>query len=163
MMPGSKKIEIFARNNNLREGWISLGNQLGENFQSWKIILNCDNCNKSINTGIKRYKSRLIPNYDICEYCFMYSQQSEEFIFNHTSKDFFMFNNNIDEEVLHYYFSCNKCNREPIWGNRFTCEECENYDLCETCFDQLISEGDSHIKEHKINNIEVSIRLDIFS
>ena len=28
MMPGAKKIEIFARNNNLREGWLSLGNQI---------------------------------------------------------------------------------------------------------------------------------------
>ena len=32
MMPGSKKVEVFARNNNLREGWLSLGNQLGEVF-----------------------------------------------------------------------------------------------------------------------------------
>ena len=31
-MPGAKKIELFARNNNLRSGWFSLGNQLGEVF-----------------------------------------------------------------------------------------------------------------------------------
>ena len=29
LMPGAKKIELFARNNNLRPGWLSLGNQLG--------------------------------------------------------------------------------------------------------------------------------------
>lgn len=28
MMPGAKKIEIFAKNNNVRQGWLSLGNQL---------------------------------------------------------------------------------------------------------------------------------------
>lgn len=32
LMPGAKKIELFARNNNLRPGWFSLGNQLGESF-----------------------------------------------------------------------------------------------------------------------------------
>ena len=26
MMPGAKKVEIFARNNNLRPGWLDLGN-----------------------------------------------------------------------------------------------------------------------------------------
>jgi len=26
MLPGSNKIELFARNNNLRYGWFSLGN-----------------------------------------------------------------------------------------------------------------------------------------
>lgn len=26
LMPGAKKIELFARNNNLRPGWFSLGN-----------------------------------------------------------------------------------------------------------------------------------------
>lgn len=28
MMPGAKKVEVFARNNNLRQGWLSLGNQI---------------------------------------------------------------------------------------------------------------------------------------
>lgn len=32
-MPGAKKMEIFARNNNLRQGWLSLGNQIGEVFE----------------------------------------------------------------------------------------------------------------------------------
>lgn len=30
LMPGSKKIELFGRNNNLRAGWLTLGNQLGQ-------------------------------------------------------------------------------------------------------------------------------------
>lgn len=32
MMPTANKIELFARNNNLRPGWLSLGNQLGEKY-----------------------------------------------------------------------------------------------------------------------------------
>lgn len=35
MMPGSKKIELFSRNHNLRPGWFSLGNQLGDLFEKW--------------------------------------------------------------------------------------------------------------------------------
>ena len=30
LMPNAKKIEIFARNHNMRSGWLSLGNQLGK-------------------------------------------------------------------------------------------------------------------------------------
>lgn len=33
MVPGAKKIEIFARNNNLKKGWFSLGNELGSDFE----------------------------------------------------------------------------------------------------------------------------------
>jgi mRNA (2'-O-methyladenosine-N6-)-methyltransferase len=50
-MPGSKKIELFARNNNLRKGWLSLGNQLGENYVNWKNTITCDECDKEILTG----------------------------------------------------------------------------------------------------------------
>ena len=32
MMPGAKKIELFAKNYNLRANWFSLGNQLGDFF-----------------------------------------------------------------------------------------------------------------------------------
>jgi len=35
IMPGSKKIEIFGRNNNLRPGWFTVGNQLGETYEKW--------------------------------------------------------------------------------------------------------------------------------
>ena len=32
LLPTANKIELFARNNNLHEGWLSLGNQLGLNY-----------------------------------------------------------------------------------------------------------------------------------
>ena len=69
-MPGAKKIELFARNNNLRKGWLSLGNQLGENYVNWKNTIMCDECDKEILTGNRRYKSRVRANYDICNGCF---------------------------------------------------------------------------------------------
>ena len=43
-MPTANKIELFARNNNLREGWLSLGNQLGENYVNLKAEVYCQKC-----------------------------------------------------------------------------------------------------------------------
>jgi mRNA (2'-O-methyladenosine-N6-)-methyltransferase len=40
-MPTANKIELFARNNNLREGWLSLGNQLGENYIERNDFVKC--------------------------------------------------------------------------------------------------------------------------
>jgi hypothetical protein len=68
-MPTANKIELFARNNNLREGWLSLGNQLGENYINIKVAVNCEKCKREIELGIKRYKSKSKPNVDFCENC----------------------------------------------------------------------------------------------
>jgi hypothetical protein len=187
MMPGSKKIELFARNNNLREGWLSLGNQLGENYQQWKNIIVCDNCNKNIIIGLKRYKSKIVANYDICENCYDLNFKNNEtnsiihfeksyhlennneesknsnfdppVLNNHKSKDFFEFKNNIDEDILHQYYCCNNCNTEPIWGNRFQCTLCENFDLCEACFDKEICNEEKkilpHVLEHEFKCYEM--------
>lgn len=175
MMPGAKKIELFARNNNLREGWLSLGNQLGENFQSWKNIVVCDICKKNIHIGIKRFKSKKIANYDICHYCFenfenlkngsnsssnqsstnkiilnMQNDLSNNFqVENHSVNEFFELKNNIDEDILHYYYSCDRCKCEPIWGNRFMCLECDNYDLCESCFDKELEISNARKIQHQ--------------
>lgn len=188
MMPGSKKIELFARNNNLREGWLSLGNQLGENYHSWKNIVVCDNCKKNIDLGIKRYKSKLIPNFDICQKCYELHfkktgsnefnengvningfdnnhscnpkiQLEEATLNGHKFNNFFEIKNNIDEDILHQYYSCNNCNSEPIWGNRFHCSTCENFDLCESCFDKEIlnetNKESPHVLVHDFKCFEV--------
>lgn len=161
MMPGSKKVELFARNNNLRHGWLSLGNQLGENYQAWQNIVNCDSCHKHISVNIQRYKSRIAANYDLCQKCYLFhfsspsssssvslDTNSSGITFNgHHKQDFFVLKNNIDEDILHQYYSCNICNSEPIWGNRFHCTVCDNFDLCEACFDkQVLEAGESKPK-----------------
>ena len=73
-MPTANKIELFARNNNLRPGWLSLGNQLGENYLNSRQIATCDKCKTQIELGTKRYKSKTKANFDICEPCFSSSQ-----------------------------------------------------------------------------------------
>lgn len=70
MLPTASKIEIFARNNNLRKGWLSIGNQLGINYEKWKNVIDCDLCSNTIKTGEKRFKSRIAANVDICELCY---------------------------------------------------------------------------------------------
>lgn len=35
LSPGTRKLEIFARPHNVRPGWVSMGNQLGELARSW--------------------------------------------------------------------------------------------------------------------------------
>lgn len=123
LMPGAKKIELFARNNNLKPGWLSLGNQLGETYDKWFNVLECNNCHKNIMKGVKRFKSKKIQNYDLCKDCMISLCLKDE--------EFFEMRNDIDEDVLHHYHKCNQCEAEPIWGIRFACQECENYDLCE--------------------------------
>lgn len=131
IMPGSKKCEIFARNNNLRPGWFSQGNQLGPQFDKWKNNISCDICEEIIKIGTKRYKSKLLANTDICETCWINKNDGK-----FDENDYFVLNNDIDEDVLHQYHRCNMCFIEPIWGTRFTCKTCEDFDLCEACFDK---------------------------
>lgn len=131
IMPGSKKCEVFARNNNLRPGWFSLGNQLGPQFDKWKNNISCDICEQVITIGTKRYKSKSTANTDICDNCWINKNDGK-----FDEADYFVLNNDIDEDVLHQYHRCNLCFIEPIWGTRFTCKTCEDFDLCETCFDK---------------------------
>ncbi|EAR99108.2 MT-A70 family protein (macronuclear) [Tetrahymena thermophila SB210] len=156
LIPGAKKIELFARNNNLRPGWVSVGNQLGETYEKWMHQVNCDNCHQEIVKGkLKRYKSRRINNYDICENC----------VLNFDKKDFYEIQNKVNEDILHNYQSCNRCEAEPIWGIRFHCMICKDFDLCEACVDEntkLCEEEQFHNLQHDMKIIEVPVFADGF-
>lgn len=152
MMPGAKKVELFAKNHNLRHGWFSLGNQLGDEFGRWFNTIGCNHCNQTIPIGVRRYKARYQPNYDLCETCFQTLVELDK-------DDFFIMNNNVTEDVLHYYHECSHCHSEPIWGTRFTCLDCENFDLCEACFDlNLQSDVRFHDIRHNIHALEIPIQ-----
>lgn len=69
MFPSTKKIEVYARNNNLRFGWFSLGNQLGESYDKWLLMLHCDKCHCALKPNTVRYKAKRRANYDLCERC----------------------------------------------------------------------------------------------
>lgn len=131
MMPGARKIELFAKNHNLHEGWLSLGNRLGENFElDSQIVYSCNECSCNIKPGeSKRYKSKKKGGEDLCEKCFAKGKDSN---------DFFAFDNLIEEAVYHDWYSCDNCGQQPICGVRFSLMHSDDYDLCETCFDELI-------------------------
>ena len=74
-MPTANKIELFARNNNLKKGWLSLGNQLGENYLDLKVEVHCHHCKNQIQLYTKRYKSKLTANINICDNCINKSPQ----------------------------------------------------------------------------------------
>jgi N6-adenosine-specific RNA methylase IME4 len=78
MFKGGKKVEIFARNHNLRFGIFSMGNELGESYDKWLLRLECDKCGESLSSGRKRFKSKGKPNYDLCQKC-VASHESSEF------------------------------------------------------------------------------------
>ena len=128
LMPTANKIELFARNNNLREGWLSLGNQLGENYINWQNVINCDCCKGEIQVGMKRLKHKYQPNVDFCYSCFEKQKTLKE-------SDFFVLDNSTEEDILHEYIKCDICHVEPIWGPRFKCRTCEDMDVCEQCYD----------------------------
>lgn len=134
MMPNSRKIEVFARNNNLRKGWLSLGNQIGEVFEKWKNHMMCDKCRKEIPEGKVRFKSRKARNFDVCEDCIesVLSDRGE------TGLDYFRLENKSQQNVLHHFHKCDRCGVEPIWATRFQCLRCENLDYCENCYDEII-------------------------
>ena len=222
MMPGARKLEIFARNNNLRKGWMSLGNQLGEEFHHWTNRVNCDGCHTPLLVGLKRYKSRTVPNFDLCERCFSkgvksskkinqqkicsatngYQTQIDKLVNDLSAKNkkqdqicinkgssntiqkdsllklttetlmnksvelsispnqsqpsFFELQNQVSERVLHKFHSCNFCEMNPIWGLRFTCKDCPNFDLCEGCFDKTLFSPDKfHPKGHQFRVTEM--------
>jgi mRNA (2'-O-methyladenosine-N6-)-methyltransferase len=66
MFKNNPKVEIFARNHNLRFGLFSIGNELGESYDKWLLKLSCDECKEILSIGKKRYKSKKRANYDLC-------------------------------------------------------------------------------------------------
>ncbi len=50
--------------------------------------------------------------------------------------------------MFHEYRICNECECNPIWGVLFNCETCNDYDLCETCYDNELQRPDAHPRRH---------------
>lgn len=150
MVPGGRKVEIFARNHNMRPGWLSLGNQLGEYYDWDHDLIRCDMCNGSIPTGKTRYKSRTVADSDLCAACYQKSGGSPE--------QYFEIENVMAEMAFHQYFACDGCETKPLWGLRFHCTQCDDCDLCELCYDKKTLPAhlkDTHSVDHKFDVIEM--------
>lgn len=56
--------------------------------------------------------------------------------------------------VTHHYIRCDGCDKYPLVGPRYHCMECDNFDLCASCFDNSqIQHGDEHIFELIVNSV----------
>ena len=40
------------------------------------------------------------------------------------------------KKEVHWFISCDGCHAYPIYGKRFKCETCKNFDYCEKCYEQ---------------------------
>jgi len=37
---------------------------------------------------------------------------------------------------IHYHIKCNRCKMNPLIGIRYKCEECQDFDYCESCYEK---------------------------
>nr|CAG4709834.1 unnamed protein product [Naegleria fowleri] len=140
MVPGARKIELFARNHNIRRGWLSVGNRLGEAFEKEMTSYSCTKCDKNLfspdlmgtSKNIPRYKSQVDPTVNLCSQCAnKYEKQYGPY---------FVIENNCTEPIFHDWYACDHCEMYPICGSRFSCKECEkDFDVCEECFDAIMT------------------------
>ena len=77
-------------------------------------------------------------------------------------KDFNLFNDNPinenkeekekkeDKKEIHYFVQCDGCGMAPIFGKRFKCKACQNFDYCEKCM-----EKNKETHKHEFKNIPV--------
>eukprot|EP00002_Diphylleia_rotans_P022530 TRINITY_DN4411_c0_g2_i8.p1 TRINITY_DN4411_c0_g2~~TRINITY_DN4411_c0_g2_i8.p1 ORF type:complete len:554 (-),score=64.39 TRINITY_DN4411_c0_g2_i8:120-1781(-) len=147
MAPGSRKVEVFARNHNLRKGWLSLGNQLGEYYDYTRDHVSCNGCENDIRIAQTRYKSRTDGEADYCHKCFQSKKLNEN--------DFFVLKNAADTMIFHEYYQCDECGSDPLPGMRFHCSDCEEFDLCEWCYDKMMAGEDVKCMDHKHHRFEV--------
>lgn len=84
----------------------------------------CDGCGMRPMIGM-RHKCSQCPNFDYCEEC-METRTHEHPFYRVVDPDVFSF-------VVHPKVACNGCGCYPIFGVRYKCTECDDYDLCQEC------------------------------
>ena len=114
----------------------------------------CDGCNKGPIVG-KWYKCKFCKDYDLCEKCYEDKKLCHGHEFNLIEKpQFNTFNhfnqiNKDNKKEVHHLIICDGCNKGPIVGKRYKCKFCEDFDLCEKCYeDKKLCHG------HEFNLIE---------
>lgn len=121
----------------------------------------CDGCGVFPIVGV-RYKCAVCHNFDYCEKCEATLTETHQHPFIKIYKpqmapvsiscmvgpkcpDY----QKKEGVVVHRHFICDGCNKGPIIGNRYHCNDCKDFDYCEECMKKF---GDKH--EHKFQKID---------
>ena len=113
----------------------------------------CDGCGVYPLVGC-RYKCAICPDFDFCENCEkklgkehshpmvqILKPDSKLYSIQCTLKEKFkMDNSNPQIDIIHDGINCNGCGAEYIVGNRYKCSICPNFDYCEKCLKEHISD-----------------------
>lgn len=98
----------------------------------------CDSCHVYPLRGL-RMRCLECKDFDYCENCFLMNRQNHNHNFNAMTKN---------QAKVHIAVRCDGCFISPIFGNRYKCNSCSNFDYCEKCF---IRNRDVH--RHNFNPI----------
>ncbi|XP_062575855.1 E3 ubiquitin-protein ligase MIB2-like [Saccostrea cucullata] len=65
---------------------------------------------------------------------------------------------NAQTGAKHRNYTCDECYTSPIYGMKWKCRQCENFDLCSDCY--MSNEDDlSHVFERKLEEDSISVEL----
>ncbi|KAF2186629.1 HET domain protein [Zopfia rhizophila CBS 207.26] len=103
---------------------------------AWHAGVKCDGCNLAIYGT--RFKCLVCPDFDYCDDCILTCSVT------HPSHDF-----QTIKPARHPGISCDGCNH-GIYGTRFKCLVCDNFDYCSNC---ILTSGDAH-PSHDFQAIE---------
>ena len=127
--------------------------------------IKCKVC-KKFNFSNDRYKCLECQDFDLCGDCFEARISIKPHVKGHPMVRYtgpneifgdFVENESVTYEklkeqfngVVHETVTCDGCNTEQIVGLRLKCDECNDFDLCSTCFEKKVEKND-HKSDHFI-------------
>lgn len=104
----------------------------------------CNECGEHISEV--RHKCVECSDYDLCSLCFeqMGHTHDPDHVFYCLTGTTKKAENNVTEKPVHHA-SCDKCgDGRRIEGSRYKCLDCDDFDMCETCFKTPESHNPAH-------------------
>jgi len=141
--------------------------------ESVHTFITCDGCSKSPIVG-NRYKCNGCEDFDFCEDCYKnkIQEHNKDHSFKLIEKPVWIkrrcgrgnqqgtcswkqrgeeWKQKWGGESVHFHVMCDGCNKSPIVGKRYKCDNCEDFDFCSECFEKF---KQFHPTEHSFTLIE---------